>query len=101
MSKDESHTISPIHYTGDPSLARDRLLEIVKSLPRTEILTQEERYIHTTFTSLIFRFVDDVEFIIDDEKKLIQVRSASRVGHSDFGINRKRIEQIRALYTKK
>ncbi|MFK7778444.1 MAG: DUF1499 domain-containing protein, partial [Gimesia sp.] len=50
------------------------------------------------FRSLCFRFVDDVEFLIDSGQNMIQVRSASRVGHSDFGANRKRIESIRRLY---
>ena len=52
-------------------------------------------YIRATFTTFLFRFTDDVEFLFDDEKKLIHMRSASRVGYSDLGTNRRRCEAIR------
>jgi uncharacterized protein (DUF1499 family) len=53
-------------------------------------------YVHAKFTSRLFRFVDDVEFCIDDDLRIIHVRSSSRVGYFDFGVNRRRIERIRA-----
>ncbi len=59
-------------------------------MKRSRIVISEKLYLHVEFTSAFFRFVDDVEFLLDDEKKLIHVRSASRVGNSDFGVNRKR-----------
>jgi uncharacterized protein (DUF1499 family) len=55
-------------------------------------------YVHANFTSIFFRFVDDVEFCIDDELRIIHVRSSSRAGHFDFGVNRRRIERIRAKF---
>ena len=58
----------------------------------------EERYIHTEFTSAFFRFVDDVEFLLDDGTRTIHVRSASRVGYSDFGVNRRRVEELRSRF---
>jgi uncharacterized protein (DUF1499 family) len=62
------------------------------------IKTVQERYIHAEFTSFLFRFVDDVEFLLDDGSKTIHVRSASRVGYSDLGVNRRRVEAIRSRF---
>jgi len=72
-----------------------RLLAIVRSLPRTDVVTRTESYLHVEFTSFLFRFVDDVEFLVDDNAKVIHVRSASRLGKSDLGVNGQRIEKIR------
>jgi len=65
---------------------------------RSRIVISEELYLHAEFTSTFFRFVDDVEFLLDDGKKLIHVRSASRVGYYDFGVNRSRVEEIRTRF---
>ena len=59
------------------------------------IVQDDGHYLHATFTSRLFRFVDDVELHRDDVQGVVQVRSASRVGQSDFGVNRKRVEAIR------
>jgi uncharacterized protein (DUF1499 family) len=67
-------------------------------MKRANIVTEQEHYIHAEFTSAIFRFVDDAEFYIDDAQKVIHVRSAARLGYSDFGVNRKRMETIRQLF---
>ena len=96
--EDAEHTIAPLIYTGTLTDARQRLLDIIQSMKRVTIVTADERYIHAEFRSALFRFVDDVEFSFDDEQKIIHVRSASRVGHSDLGVNRKRIEAIRERY---
>ncbi len=61
----------------------------------------EEDYIHAEFVSFIFQFVDDVEFCFDDANKTIQVKSSSRVGYSDLGVNRRRIEKIRKIFDQK
>jgi uncharacterized protein (DUF1499 family) len=55
-------------------------------------------YLRATFTTRVFRFVDDLELRIDERNGLIQVRSASRVGFSDMGLNRKRVENLRAAF---
>ena len=67
-------------------------------MKRTSIITQKDNYIHTTFKSRIFRFVDDIEFYFDDKEKLIHFKSASRVGRNDLGVNRKRMEEIRKRF---
>ncbi len=103
QAADEKHYIQPIHYTGTRQEAKSRLLQILESEKRTKILTAQENYIRVEFTSALFRFVDDVEFYFPAEqvdKKVIHVRSASRVGYSDLGVNRKRIEQIRTKFNK-
>ena len=72
-----------------------KLTAIIQTFPRTSVITISDSYLHAEFTSAIFRFVDDLEFLADDTAKVIHVRSASRVGYSDLGVNRKRIGQIR------
>jgi uncharacterized protein (DUF1499 family) len=66
---------------------------------RTKIVTVEDNYLHVEFRSAFLRFVDDVEFLIDPEEQLVHFRSASRVGDSDFGVNRDRMEQIRNAFS--
>ena len=100
MAEDEDHHIAPFTYEGSAAEARTKLTGILESTKRARIITSTENYIHAEFTSLIFRFVDDVEFYFDAQKPLIHVRSASRVGYSDLGANRKRIEALRQLFEK-
>jgi len=100
---DEEHYIQPIRYTGTQQEARALLLQVIESEKRTEILLSQENYIRVAFTSAVFRFVDDVEFYFPKEptgESVIHVRSASRVGHSDLGANRKRIDRIRKQFYK-
>jgi len=98
QSSDPSHYVEPLSYTDSRLDAKTRLLKIIESMPRTQIISNTDNYLHAEFTSLIFRFVDDVEFLFDEEQNLIQVRSASRVGYSDLGMNRKRIEALRQKF---
>jgi uncharacterized protein (DUF1499 family) len=91
----KGHVVDPFSYKGSYSEAKEALLSIISSLPRTKIIVDNDRYIHVTFTSRLVRFVDDVEFLFDDTNKQIHVRSASRVGYSDMGVNRKRVEDLR------
>jgi uncharacterized protein (DUF1499 family) len=97
QAQDQEHSIAPIRYQKSRSEAKEELKEIVRSLPRTRLVEGNETYLHYEFTSLLLRFVDDVEFLFDDEAKTIHFRSASRIGHSDFGVNRRRMEEIRKL----
>ena len=60
-----------------------------------------EAYLHYEFTSLLLRFVDDVEFLFDEATKTVHFRSASRTGYSDLGVNRRRMEQMQALVREK
>jgi uncharacterized protein (DUF1499 family) len=92
---DEEHSIEPIAYRGDRTTAKETLLKVLSVVPRTEVIEDTGNYIHTESTSRIFKFVDDAEFYFPEGENIIQVRSASRVGESDLGVNRRRIEQIR------
>lgn len=73
----------------------ERLAALIAGLPGATVVRQTEDYLHAEFRSRIFRFVDDVELYVDEPAGVIQVRSASRVGHADFGANRRRVEVIR------
>ena len=97
-SSDELHKIKPITYNSSREEVIEKIINIVKSMKRTSIITQKDNYIHTTFKSRIFRFVDDIEFYFDDKEKLIHFKSASRVGRNDLGVNRKRMEEIRKRF---
>lgn len=88
--------MEPIAHDGDRAAAKVRLLGIINAMPRTKIVTDNGDYLHVTFTSRLFRFVDDVEFLIEDD--VIHFRSASRAGYSDLGANQKRMEEIRAQF---
>ena len=90
---------SPLIYEGPSTEAKAKLISVIESMPRTQISVNKDNLLHIEFTSLIFRFVDDVEFYFN-EPRIIHFRSASRVGHSDLGVNRNRIEEIRHLFTK-
>ena len=68
----------------------------MRDFPRTTIVEKSDTYIHVEARSRIFRFVDDVDFVLDVRESVIHVRSASRVGHGDLGVNRRRVEQIRS-----
>lgn len=98
QAKDKQQFIEPIILTSTPLEAKNYILKAVKGFKRSKIVVVEENYIRAEFTSMIFRFVDDVEFYFPEQNSkelVIHVRSASRVGNSDLGVNRKRIEQIR------
>ena len=99
QAKDKKHFIDPILITGTPLEAKKHILKILNELKQSKIKVVEDNYIRAEFASKVFRFIDDVEFYFPDTKSkemIIHVRSASRVGYSDFGVNRKRIEQIRS-----
>jgi len=98
LSSDQEHGIAPLPFTGSATEAMARLKNIIARMKRSGIIVETGTYIHAEYRSALFRFVDDVEFLIDDNGKVIHVRSASRLGRSDFGVNRKRIEDIRAAW---
>jgi uncharacterized protein (DUF1499 family) len=98
QSTDERHAVAPLRYAGAAEAALQRLTEVIRGMKRARITTIQERYLHAEFTSLVFRFVDDAEFLLDESTQTIHVRSASRVGTSDFGVNRRRVEEIRTRF---
>lgn len=95
QAADDQHFIMPFRYTGPAGTAWQLVIEVLQAARRTAIVEQTDSYLHAESTSLVFRFVDDVEFLLQPEEQLIQVRSASRSGYSDFGVNRRRVEKLR------
>ena len=96
QSTDEKHWIEPLSYVCSTEDAMVTLKEIINSMKRSRIVAEEDRYLHAEFRSALFRFVDDVEFYLVSENGIIHVRSASRTGYYDFGVNRRRVELIRS-----
>ena len=101
LATDECHTIAPLRYKKPRAEAKEALKAVINSLSRTRLVEEDESYLHYEFTSLLLRFVDDVEFLFDDDTKAVHFRSASRTGYSDLGVNRRRMEDVRALVARK
>lgn len=87
--------IEPLAFEGDADAAFARLTEFVRSEPLVSIEEATPEYVHAVFATPIMRFRDDVEFRLDRERGVIHVRSCSRIGYSDMGANRKRVEKLR------
>ena len=98
QTDDRSHWIAPIRFEGSADEAMQTIAAVVGQMSGNTIIEQEPTYLYAEFRSSIFRFVDDVEFLIEPESGRIHFRSASRVGHSDLGANRNRMEQFRTLF---
>lgn len=98
QSLDTKHYIEPFSYSGTLAESKSKLRALFKDQPRTRIVADTDTYLHIEISSLVFRFIDDVEFLIDDEQKLIHLRSASRTGYWDLGVNRKRMEALRTQF---
>ncbi|MGI1670858.1 MAG: DUF1499 domain-containing protein [Neptuniibacter sp.] len=102
QAEDNAHFIEPIKASGSLAQVKKTLMNVLLHSVRATVTQTEGNYIRAEFFSLIFRFVDDVEFLIVEQgpdEILVHVRSASRVGYSDFGVNRKRIEKIRSRFS--
>lgn len=95
---DAEHAIAPIAYSGEATSALAQLEAVITEMPRTAIIEKTDTYLYAEFTSPLMGYVDDVEFYLDPADTVIHVRSASRLGQSDLGVNRKRIEAIRAAF---
>jgi uncharacterized protein (DUF1499 family) len=89
------HKIAPLAANKEPRAVFARLADVVKAMPGATIVTKDPNYIYAEFQTPLLKFVDDVEFLLDEGNGVIHVRSASRLGRKDFGVNRKRIEAIR------
>jgi uncharacterized protein (DUF1499 family) len=94
QAEDATHRMEPISYVGSREAAQATILEILNEMERTEVVVDDPGYLRAEARSRIFGFVDDVELYFDDENKQIHFRSAARLGRSDMGVNRQRMEQI-------
>ena len=98
LDEREDFFIGALRYEGDDAEALNRLKAAMADMSRTKLEKENGGYLHYVVTSALFRFKDDVEFSLNPDEKRIEVRSASRVGHSDLGVNRKRVEAIRIAF---
>lgn len=98
QAADAAHAVEPITFTGPPEQAWRRLRTALESLPRSHVVEATDTYLRAEATTLVWRFVDDVECVLDASAQVIHCRSASRLGHSDLGVNRRRIEALRAAF---
>jgi uncharacterized protein (DUF1499 family) len=93
--RDDARIVA-IALQGDGKATIDKIAAVIEDLPGSHIAERRDDYLYAQFTTPLMRFVDDVEFWFDPAAGVVHVRSASRVGHKDFGVNRARIENIRA-----
>lgn len=98
QSENSQSKIAPLTYNSSREEAKAKLKQVIEEMERTTLVTESEDYLYAEFQSKLMGFVDDVEFYLDDANKVIHVRSASRLGKSDLGVNRKRVETIRELF---
>ncbi|MEM9502833.1 MAG: DUF1499 domain-containing protein [Cyanobacteria bacterium P01_E01_bin.43] len=97
---DAEHAIAPFSYTGDTAAAMTTLRQVIEAQDGSEVIEQTDTYLYAEFTSKLMGYVDDVEFYLPaDAAGTVHVRSASRLGQSDLGVNRKRIEAIRSAFS--
>lgn len=94
QSTDPAKRMPALGFEGDVETVRAAILDLLARAPGARVVKAEGDYIHAEFTTLVFRFVDDVEFQIDPMAKRVDFRSASRVGHSDLGTNRRRMRKL-------
>jgi uncharacterized protein (DUF1499 family) len=95
---DAEHSIRPFSLGADPEADWARLRDLVTAMPRIRVVESTDQYLRAEYTSLLMRYVDDLEFHLRPEAGRIDVRSSSRVGYSDLGANRARVESIRAAW---
>ncbi|WP_218419364.1 DUF1499 domain-containing protein [Alteromonas lipotrueae] len=93
--------IAPILFKGSRAQAKEKLVGIINSLPRTTIVEEQDNYLRVEFRSHLIGFVDDVEFLLSQkvgDRTQIDFRSASRLGISDLGVNKARMKKIKVLF---
>ncbi len=94
------HKIEPLAYATSPDAAWDALRAVVNQIPGATVIESTDDYLRFEFRTMLMRYVDDVEFLNSPADSLIHVRSASRIGHSDLGANRKRVERVRSALSR-
>jgi len=100
QTKTGKQAVSPLTYSTDKATAFEKIKQIVSNQDNATIVAETNNYLHVEFRSKFMGFVDDMEFWFPEDQPVIHLRSASRLGYSDFGVNRKRVQHIRTLFTK-
>lgn len=99
QSRDPDRKVEPLRYTGGMDAGHARLVAIIKAMPGAAIVTEQADYIHASYTTAVMKYVDDLELVFS-APGVIEVRSSSRIGYADGGLNRRRVEAIRAELAK-
>ncbi len=94
---DQQHRIAPLPFADQPEAAFARLKKLLQQRPDTTVIEERPGYLRVEMRTTLF--VDDAEFLLDAERQVVQVRSSSRLGYSDLGKNRSRMEEIRRRFT--
>ena len=94
MAKNKEHSIAAIPFTGQTVQAIAAIRRVCLNEPRVTLEKETKTYLHFTFKTRLLGFIDDVEFLVSETEKLIHFRSASRLGYSDLGVNRERMDVI-------
>ena len=100
LSTNPRSAIQPLFFSSSIADVQQSIRELIQTMPRAQIIHDEPGYIHAEFSSRFFKFVDDVEFVLDAETQRIDYRSASRIGYYDLGANRRRLEKVRDRLTR-
>lgn len=98
QTSSDRQRVAPLRLSGEPVTAMKRLKEVVNNMPNTTLIEESDHYLYFECASKLLGFVDDLEFLCDPEERVVHVRSASRLGYSDLGVNRKRVENIRRKF---
>lgn len=98
---DEKHYMDAFQYDISRGDAKSILIDILEDEKNSEIIQAGDSYIHVIVKSGVFKFIDDLEFLLPEEENLIHFRSAARSGYSDFGVNRKRMEGIKKKFNER
>lgn len=96
-ASDPRRRVGPWRLRIEPEVAWQTIRQLVAEIPRSRIVVEEDWYLHAEARSRLLRFVDDLEIAVDPVERLVAVRSASRLGYSDRGVNRRRVERLRGL----
>lgn len=100
--RDLNRLMMPVEYKGlSLDEAKAILFDVLKTLPKTEVIKDEGSYVHAKAKTVVFEYIQDVEFLFEDEAKELHFRSASRVGYTDFGSNKRRMQSVVARFIRK
>ena len=95
---DAGHSIAPLKFLGNGAEALITLRKVIDAMDRTHVVQDDGGYLCAEFRSKLMGYVDDVEFLVSEKEGVIHIRSASRLGRRDFGVNRARVEAIRRRF---
>ncbi|MCT4782929.1 MULTISPECIES: DUF1499 domain-containing protein [Exiguobacterium] len=98
QTSNEALKMQPLPYGRDRAETIEAIKMVMGQLPRTELIDETEEALHYVVATKLMKFKDDVEFLFDDETRQIEFRSAARVGQYDFGVNRRRMEDVSERY---